>query len=67
MKALKSLSYVFAAIGVLLMVYTFAGRFIDERTVLGSVISGGMAASTLMIGANSFLLLAVLSYLYKKD
>lgn len=67
MKALKSLSYVFALIGVLMMIYAFAGRFIDEPTVLGSVIKGGMEASTMMLGANTFLLLAILAYLYKKD
>lgn len=64
---MKVLSYVFAAVGVLLMIGAFLGRFIDARTVFGKIIPGGIAASSAMIGADSFLLLAILAYLYKKD
>jgi hypothetical protein len=67
MKVFKLLSYVFAAAGVLLMVCSFFGRFIDGRTVFGKIIPGGMAASNVMLGADTFLLLAILAYLYKKD
>lgn len=64
---MKKLSYVFAALGILIMIGAFAGRFIEARTVLGCCIPGGIAASSAMIGANTFLLLAILIYLYKKD
>lgn len=64
---MKVLSYVFVAVGVLLMIWAFLGKFIDARTVMGYIIPGGIAASSAMIGANSFLLLAILAYLYKKD
>jgi hypothetical protein len=64
---MKKLSYVFAALGILVMIGAFLGRFIEARTVLGCCIPGGIAASSAMIGANTFLLLAILLYLYKKD
>jgi hypothetical protein len=64
---MKKLSYVFAVAGVLLMIGAFLGRFICAPTVFGWIIPGGMMASNAMIGANTFLLLAILAYLYKKD
>ena len=64
---MKKLSYVFAAVGIVLMVCAFFGRFIDSPAVFGRIIHGGMAASHVMIGADTFLLLAILAYLYKKD
>ena len=67
MKIFKSFSYVFAALGVLLMFCSFLGRLIDKPTVFGRIIPGGMAASHVMVGADTFLLLAILAYLYKKD
>jgi hypothetical protein len=67
MKAFKVLSYVFAAVGVLLMTWSLAGRFIDKPYVMGNIIHGGIAASSAMLGANTFFLLAILAYLYKKD
>lgn len=67
MKAFKVLSYVFAAVGVLLMIWSFAGRFIDKPSVMGNIFHGGIAASSALLGANTFLLLAILACLYKKD
>ena len=64
---MKILSYIFAIVGVLLIICAFLGRFIDARTVFGGIIPGGMAASHVMVGADTFLLLAILVYLYKKD
>jgi hypothetical protein len=64
---MKILSYVFAVVGVLLMIGAFLGRFIEARTVLGAAIPGGISASSAMIGADTFLLLAILAFLYKKD
>ena len=67
MKLFKTLSHVFAVAGILLMFYAFLGRFICEPTVLGWLIPGGMSAGSAMIGANSFLLLAILANFYKKE
>lgn len=64
---MKKMSHIFAVAGVVLMIGAFLGRFIEARTVLGCIIPGGMSASSAMIGANTFLLLAILTYLYKKD
>jgi hypothetical protein len=64
---MKKLSYVFAAVGIVLMICAFFGRFIDSPTVFGGVMHGGMSASHVMMGADTFLLLAILAYLYKKD
>lgn len=64
---MKKISYLFAALGVLVMIGAFLGRFIDQRTVLGFCIPGGISASSAMIGANTILLLAILIYLYTKD
>lgn len=67
MKNFKILSQVFAVIGILLMIYAFLGRFIGGDTVFGYIIEGGMSASAAMLGANSFLLLAILANLCKKE
>jgi len=67
MKGFKVLSYIFAAVGVLLIAWSFLGRFIDSREVMGRFVHGGIAASSAMIGADTFLLLAILAYLYKQD
>jgi len=64
---MKKISYVFTVLGIFIMIGAFLGRFIDARTVLGCCIPGGIAASSAMIGANTFLLLAILVYLYTKD
>ena len=66
MERLKLLSYVCATVGVLLMFCAVIGRFVQARTVFGGIVPswGGMAASSVMEGANTFLLLAVLAYLY---
>ena len=64
---MKKISYIFTAMGVLVMIGSFIGRFIDQRTVLGCCIPGGISASSAMIGANTILLLAILIYLYNKD
>ena len=64
---MKILSYFFALAGVLLMIWAFLGKFIDAHTVMGRIIPGGIAASSVMVGADTFLLLAILAYLYKKD
>ena len=58
---MKKIAWLLAAVGVLLAVYAVVGRFVDARSVLGRIIPGGIAASSLMIGANTVLLLAVLA------
>ncbi|MBN1894824.1 hypothetical protein JW906_10030 [bacterium] len=68
MKAFKTLSWIFAGIGVLLMICAVLGRFISEPTVFGDIVPPeGMDATSVMIGANSFLLLAILAHLFKKE
>ncbi len=67
MKGFKMLSYLFSAVGFLLIICAFVGRFYDGPKVFGRFVNGGVTAPTVFVIANSFLLLAVLTYLYKKD
>jgi hypothetical protein len=67
MKVFNILSHVFAVLGVLLILYAFLGRFIYEPSVFGYLIPGGMSAASAMLGANSFLLLAILANFYKRE
>ncbi len=67
MKAFGMLSRVLAVAGILLMVYSFVGKFIGRPTVFGYIIPGGMSASSAMLGADTLLLLAILAYLYRKE
>ncbi|MDD5772658.1 MAG: hypothetical protein PHX78_04235 [bacterium] len=67
MKLFNTLSHVFAAAGVLLIILAFAGRFINDRTIFGDLIKGGVTAHSVMIGANSLLLLSIISNSYKKQ
>lgn len=67
MKAFARLSQVFAVAGVLLAVYAVVGRFVGRPTVFGYLFPAGIEASSAMVLANTFLLLAVLSFLYKKQ
>ena len=67
MKACKWMSYIFAAVGVVLMVWSLVGRFVGKPMVLGWIVHKGLAASSVMIGADTFFLLAILMYLYKKE
>ncbi|MFC1496987.1 hypothetical protein ACFLS1_00750 [Verrucomicrobiota bacterium] len=67
MKNLNMAVKVLVAAGILLALYSIAGRFLGGRAVLGWLIPGGMAASSAMIGANTLLLLAVLAKLCGKD
>ncbi|HLA27435.1 MAG TPA: hypothetical protein VJZ49_06025 [Syntrophales bacterium] len=67
MKNFKILSQVFAVIGILLIIYAFLGRFIGGNTVFGYLIEGGISATAAMLGANTFLLLAILADMYKKE
>ena len=62
---MKKVSYALAIVGVLMLVYAVVGRFISEPTVLGWLPPPGfpMQPKSLVIGANSVLLLAVLASL----
>ena len=60
---MKRVAMLLAAAGVFVAVYAVVGRFVYERTVLGYLIHNGMAASSLMTGANTILLLAILAAL----
>jgi predicted acyltransferase len=63
---MKKLSQALAAAGVLLIAYAVVGRFVDNPTVLGCIIKQGMAASTVLIGGNTLLLLALLVDAYSR-
>ena len=67
MRFLDILFHVFAILGVFLIFYALIGPFIKAPTVLGNLIPGGMSASSAILGANTFLLLSILAYLFKKD
>ena len=52
------------AVGVLLAIAAVVGRFHSARTVLGSVLpDGGIAASSLLLCANTVLLIAIFAKL----
>ncbi len=53
-----------AAAGVLVAVVALVGRFYQANTVLGGVLPGGVAASSLLLCANTLLLIAVFMKLY---
>ncbi len=67
MKAFDVLSRVFAVAGVLLVIYAVVGRFVGRPTVFGYLIPGGIKASSAMLAANTSLILAILTHLYKKQ
>jgi hypothetical protein len=67
MKLLDTLFHVFAVLGVFLIFYALIGRFIKAPTVLGDLIPGGMSATSAILGANTFLLLSIVAYLFKKE
>jgi hypothetical protein len=58
---MKILSNVFGAAGFLLLIVACLERFIFNSAVFG------ISAHSVMMGANSLLLLAILGHLYNKD
>jgi hypothetical protein len=58
---MKILSNVLAVIGVFLFVYAEIFRFISDPTVFGNIYP--LEADTVVLGANSFFLMAILSRL----
>ena len=66
MKMFKTLSYVLAVAGVMLMIMAFLGRFVFAPTVFGGMFRDGMSAASAMLGSNTLLLLAILAYLYSR-
>lgn len=61
---MKVLSYVLAVIGLVLFVYAVIFRFVSGSTVFGYVYA--LQAKTVVLGANTILLIAILAYLYSK-
>ena len=57
---------VLAIAGALTAVIAVLGRFFKARTVLGGIMPDGMAASSLMICANTVLLFAIIAKLLEK-
>ena len=60
----KKLSQILTVLGTLLMLYAIVGRFLNGITCFGYVIPAGVSAQSVMLGANTILLLAILAYLY---
>lgn len=61
---MKLLSYILAAIGIFLFVYAVIFRFVSDPTVFGYIYA--LQAKTVVLGANTILLIAILAYLYGK-
>lgn len=57
MEKLRLASFVFGAVGIVLFIYAIVGRFVNGPTVLGYVYP--LDAKTLVLGANSLLLIAI--------
>lgn len=61
---MKAISNVLAVIGVLLFVYAEIFRFISDPTVFGKIYP--LEADTVVLGANSIFLMAILARLCSK-
>ena len=61
---MKIVSYVLSAVGLFLFLYAIVGRFVYNPTVFGYI--RAFETRTVVIGANTLLLLAVLAILYSK-
>ena len=59
---MKMLSYIFTAVGILLFVYACVGRFVNGETVFGYIFP--LEAKTVVLGANSILLIGISLALY---
>lgn len=64
---MKKLSQVFAVIGVLGGLLALIGRYVGYNTVSLFNIFSPMKAVTVLTIANTFLLLAVIAFLYRKE
>ena len=62
---MKVLSYVLAVMGTALFVYATIFRFVDEPTVFGYILA--LQAKTVVLGANTILLIAILVHLYSRN
>ncbi|MCM8763091.1 MAG: hypothetical protein NC936_01175 [Candidatus Omnitrophica bacterium] len=61
---MKKLSSVLAVIGVLLFIYAIIARFVKGPTAFGYLIP--LDPKTVVLGANTILLIAILAFLYSK-
>ncbi len=61
---MKRLSYILAAIGTALFVYASIFRFVKGSTVFGYIFA--LQAQTVVLGANTLLLIAIVAWLYAK-
>ena len=62
---MKRLSHILAALGTALFVYTAIFRFVRGSTVFGYIFA--LQAKTVILGANTLLLIAILAWLYAKE
>jgi hypothetical protein len=63
---MKVISVLLAVVGVLLAIVALVGRFHSDSCVFGTVVEGGISAGSIMLGANTFFVLAVLARLMQK-
>lgn len=61
---MRALSSVLVVLGAVLFVYAIAGRFINGPTVMGYVMA--LDPKTLVMGANTFILLGIAGMLMEK-
>jgi hypothetical protein len=61
---MRRLSQALAVVAMLLAAYAVVGRFVYAPSVLGWMVRDGMAGSSVMMGTNTLLLLAILAELY---
>lgn len=61
---MKKIAMALTAVGILVTVYAIVSRFVYDRTALGFLVQYGVAPTTLMVGANTIFLLAILAKLF---
>jgi hypothetical protein len=61
---MRKIAMALTALGIFVAIYAFVSRFVYDRTALGFIIQYGVAPTTLMIGANTLFLLAILAKLF---
>ncbi|MDD5045017.1 MAG: hypothetical protein PHU91_01220 [Candidatus Omnitrophica bacterium] len=63
---MKKLSKLLGIIGILLVIYAVAAKFVNGPTAFGYVMA--LDPKTVVLGANTLLLIAILLFIYdKKD
>ncbi|MCM8779997.1 MAG: hypothetical protein NC914_02475 [Candidatus Omnitrophica bacterium] len=61
---MKKLSYALTAIGIILFIYAVIARFVNGPTAFGYFMA--VDPKTVVLGANTLLIIAVLLFIYDK-